>query len=98
MATSKETRVRVDGLSKIIASTLPASGFGALAALRRTRLEAAALVEDRPRSVAGVELGEVEEMADHRAPSCRPAPAVRRLERAERRVEAAAPPRRSPPR
>ncbi len=26
MATSKETRVRVDGLSKIIASVLPASG------------------------------------------------------------------------
>ena len=27
MATSKETRVRVEGLSKIIASVLPASGF-----------------------------------------------------------------------
>src|SRR5262245_32522379 len=36
MARSKETRVRVEGLSKMRASTLPTSGFGA-ASVRRTR-------------------------------------------------------------
>ena len=35
MATSKETRVRVDCLSKIMASVLPANGFGWAGVRRR---------------------------------------------------------------
>src|SRR5690606_39089252 len=52
MATSKETRVRVDGLSKIIASTLPSNGFERSPAFRRA-LRAAASSRMARRSEAG---------------------------------------------
>ena len=83
MATSKDTRVRVEGLSKIIASVRPASGrfIVGRAALA---LEDARRLDQRPQR-RGIVIGDVEEMRapwHHRA-------AIGGFERGERPVEAA---------
>ena len=62
MPTSKETRVRVEGLSKIIASTLPSSGLVALAGLQ-PRLAGRGVVQHGAQ-IAGGNGGQVGEMAD----------------------------------
>ena len=55
MATSKETRVRVDGLSKIIASTLPSNG----------RLRSPALSRDlRSAASSSIDLRSADETVD----------------------------------
>ena len=58
MPTSKETRVRVDGFSKIMASVLPASGLSRPAAL----LVGDAALQDVAQR-RGVEIVEIEEVA-----------------------------------
>src|SRR5690606_18662943 len=55
MPTSKETRVRVDGFSKIIASTLPSSGRSLAPALRRVL---------RARASSSIARSSAEESAD----------------------------------
>ena len=62
MPTSNETRVRVDGRSKIIARVLPASGRdGASAPLTRAAFIAAARIEDAAK-LPGRKLEQIEEM------------------------------------
>src|SRR5450830_438312 len=71
MATSKDTRVRVEGLSKIIASVLPASGA---ATIPRARGLHGAAVVDHPGQRRLRDVDEIEEMphavAGHDATPC----------------------------
>ena len=73
MATSKETRVRVDGLSKIIASVWPASGRSPRSPRLRVRLHGAAVVEHAAQIASG---GGRSRSRKCRAPCAHPAAAL----------------------
>ena len=93
--------MRVEGFSKIIASTLPASGpLLADLALAAARLEGGARLEHAAKLGAG-EVREVEEMAlavDHSAAPRRASARISLLERLAGAHRAGRPPRRSRPR
>ena len=94
--------MRVEGLSKIIASVLPASGRSAGTPLRLAlRLHGAARL-DHPAQLGLGDVGQIEEMADavraHPAAPCLRGRCVRRGKPRAGALDARAPPRRSPPR
>ena len=96
MPTSKETRVRVDGLSKIIASVLPSSGRSLRRWPRRaaSRFMLAAAAQNARAARSAGEVGEIEEMPWRCGHSARSLHLRRLLDRGARRGRAARPPRR----